>query len=143
MSAAVRSSLKLTTAALALIAAAASAGFLWSSRGAGVTVRADTKNTPAAVVVFASLGRVEGLSETAQVGAATDGIVKAIYVDEGQSVSKGTLLGNIGCDDLSPMLQAALADAEAARQSKIRLLRGTRAEEKKVASASGVFLLDD
>jgi HlyD family secretion protein len=134
MSAAVRSSLKLTTAALALIAAAASAGFLWSSRGAGVTVRADTKNTPAAVVVFASLGRVEGLSETAQVGAATDGIVKAIYVDEGQSVSKGTLLGNIGCDDLSPMLQAALADAEAARQSKIRLLRGTRAEEKKVAN---------
>jgi HlyD family secretion protein len=133
MSAAVRSSLKRTSAALALIAAAASAGFLWSSRGAGVTVRADTTKTPAATVVFASLGRVEGLSETAQVGAATDGILKAIYVNEGQSVSKGTLLGKIGCDDLSPMLQGALADTEAARQSKIRLVRGARDEERKVA----------
>jgi HlyD family secretion protein len=135
MSAARRSSLKRTTAALAVIAAAASAGFLWSSRDAGVTVRADANKTPAAtVVVFASLGRVEGLSETAQVGAASDGILKAIYVNEGQAVSKGTLLGDIGCDDLSPMLQAAVADAEAARQSKVRLLRGARDEERKVAN---------
>jgi HlyD family secretion protein len=129
----VRSSLKRTAAALAVIAAAASAGFLWSSRGATVTVRAAGERPAPAVLAFASLGRVEGLSETAQVGAATDGILKAIYVNESQFVRKGTLLGKIGCDDLSPMLQGAIADGEAARQSKIRLLRGARDEEKNVA----------
>ena len=84
-------------------------------------------------VVFASPGRVEGASETSQVGAAADGILKAVYVKEGQFVKRGTLLGEIACDDLKPALQTATAEAEAARQARVRLLRGARDEEKKIA----------
>ncbi|HKR29505.1 MAG TPA: biotin/lipoyl-binding protein, partial [Terriglobales bacterium] len=78
--------------------------------------------------------RIEGLSDTTQVGAAVDGVLKTIYVSEGQAVTKGALLGEIACDDLNDGLTGAMADADAARQGRIRLLRGTRDEERKVAS---------
>jgi multidrug resistance efflux pump len=97
----------------------------------------EAHGTPAdnslATVVFASPGRVEGASETTQVGAAADGVLKAVYVEEGQFVKKGTLLGEIGCEELQPSLQTALAEADGARQARARLLRGARDEEKKIA----------
>ena len=86
-----------------------------------------------ATVVFASPGRVEGASETTQVGAAADGILKSVHVKEGQNVKKGTLLGEIACEELQPSLQTALAEADSARQVRARLLRGARDEEKKIA----------
>jgi multidrug resistance efflux pump len=86
-----------------------------------------------ATVVFASPGRVEGASETTQVGAGADGILKSVYVKEGQNVKKGTLLGEIACEELQPSLQTALAEADSARQVRARLLRGARDEEKKIA----------
>ena len=92
-------------------------------------------NFPSGVdaIVFASPGRVEGASETSQVGAAADGVLKAVFVKEGDFVKRGTLLGQIGCDDLQPALQTAMAEADAARQTRARLLRGAREEEKKIA----------
>src|ERR1700738_4698689 len=50
-----------------------------------------------APVTFASPGRVEGASETTQVGAAADGLLKAVYVKEGQFVKRVSLLGEIAC----------------------------------------------
>src|SRR6266481_5506857 len=93
-----------------------------------------SENAAAAAVVFASPGRVEGASETTQVGAAADGILKAVYVKEGQFVKRGTLLGEIGCDELQASLQTAIAEADSARQTRTRILRGARDEEKKIAS---------
>src|SRR6266481_2405730 len=93
-----------------------------------------SENAAAAAVVFASPGRVEGASETTQVGAAADGILKAVFVKEGQYVKRGTLLGEIGCDDLQASLQTATAEADGARQARTRILRGARDEEKKIAS---------
>jgi HlyD family secretion protein len=93
-----------------------------------------TPNNATGSVVFASPGRVEGASETTQVGAAADGILKAVYVKEGQFVKRGTILGEIACDDLRPALQTAMAEADSARQARARLLRGARDEEKKIAS---------
>jgi multidrug resistance efflux pump len=77
---------------------------------------------------------VEGASETTQVGAAADGILKSVYVKEGQFVKRGTVLGEVACDDLRPALQTAMAEADSARQARARLLRGARDEEKKIAS---------
>src|SRR6266404_2327261 len=87
-----------------------------------------------AIVAFASPGRVEGASETTQVGAAADGILKAVYVKEGQFVKRGTLLAEIACDELQAGLQTAVAEADGARQIRTRILRGARDEEKKVAT---------
>ena len=86
------------------------------------------------VVVFAASGRVEGLSDTINVGAAADGVLKAVYVTEDQFVKKGSLLAEIACNDLQAALQASLAEADAARQARVRLLRGARDEERQVAA---------
>ena len=110
------------------------AAFLGTTRSRNsVQARGIGSGSAAAGVVFASPGRVEGASETTQVGAAADGILKAVYVKEGQFVKRGTLLGEIGCDDLQASLQTAIAEADGARQARTRILRGARDEEKKIA----------
>jgi multidrug resistance efflux pump len=55
-------------------------------------------------------------------------------VKEGQFVKRGTLLGEIACDELQATLQTAIAEADVARQTRTRILRGARDEEKKIAS---------
>src|SRR5882762_7315585 len=109
--------------------------FLGTTRSRNsVQARGTGFDSAVATVVFASPGRVEGASETTQLGAAADGILKAVYVKEGQFVKRGTLLGEIGCDDLQASLQTAIAEADGARQARTRILRGARDEEKKIAS---------
>jgi HlyD family secretion protein len=121
--------------ALGILLAIAGVAFVWNSRNRNsVEAHGVPGNAAFATVVFASPGRVEGASETTQVGAAADGILKAVYAKEGQVVKKGTLLGEIACDDLQAGLQTALAEAESARQIRARLLHGARDEEKKIAS---------
>jgi HlyD family secretion protein len=120
-------------AILAIALVGGSAAFYEISRD-HKPVHADRKSSgEAAEVVFAAPGRVEGLSDTIEIGAGADGVLKAIYVTEHQVVNKGTLLGEIACDDLKASLEASLADADAARQARLRLLRGARNEEKQIA----------
>jgi multidrug resistance efflux pump len=120
---------------LAILLVTAAVAFLVNSRNKdSVEAHGTPASYSAATVVFASPGRVEGASETTQVGAAADGVLKAVYVKEGQLVKKGTLLGEIACEDLQPTLQTALAEADGARQTRTRLLRGARDEERKIAN---------
>ena len=110
-------------------------GFLGTTRNRNsVQARGIPSDSVTATVAFASPGRVEGASETTQVGAAADGILKAVYVKEGQFVKRGTLLGEIACDELQASLQTAIAEADSARQARTRILRGARDEEKKIAT---------
>src|SRR5438093_12155755 len=109
--------------------------FLGSTRNRNsVPARAIPPDSTGASVAFASPGRGEGASETTQVGAAADGILKAVYVKEDQFVKRGTVLGEIACDDLQANLQTAMAEADGARQTRTRLLRGARDEEKRIAT---------
>ncbi|HEX4167910.1 MAG TPA: efflux RND transporter periplasmic adaptor subunit [Bryobacteraceae bacterium] len=85
-------------------------------------------------VVVACPGRIEGRSDTIEVGAATDGIVQAVNVREGQLVQQGAVLAEIGCNDLRSSLQVAEAEAESVKQSRARLLRGSRPEEREAAA---------
>jgi HlyD family secretion protein len=116
---------------LSVLLIAAGADFYWMSRLEN-SVQAH-QSGDAHEVVFASRGRIEGLSDTIEVEAAADGVLKAVNVSEDQFVKKGTLLGEIACDDLNAALNASLAQADAARQARVRLLRGARIEEKRVA----------
>src|SRR5947209_6472422 len=121
--------------ALAILLVIAGVAFLGTSRNRNsVEAHGALLGNSTGAVIFASPGRVEGASETTQVGAAADGVLKAVYVKEGQYVKRGTLLGEIGCDDLQANLQTATAEADSARQARTRILRGARDEEKKIAS---------
>src|SRR5260370_39569443 len=81
-------------------------------------------------VSLACPGRIEGLSDSTDIGAATDGVIQAIDVKEGQRVRQGDMLAEIGCSDLASALRVANAEADSLRQARIRLLRGSRDEER-------------
>lgn len=85
-------------------------------------------------VVLACPGRMEGLTEVIEVGAGIEGVLSEVRVKEGQSVAAGDILAIVACDELKAELQAARAQAEAARQARHRLLRGSREEERRMAA---------
>jgi HlyD family secretion protein len=119
----------------AMVLVIVAGAFLGTTRNRNsVQARGIPSERAAATVAFASAGRVEGASEATQVGAAADGVLKAVYVKEDQFVKRGTLLGEIACDELQAILQTAIAEADVARQTRTRILRGARDEEKKIAS---------
>jgi multidrug resistance efflux pump len=93
----------------------------------------EARSDPGPRISLACSGRVEGRGETVEVGAAADGIVTSIRVVEGQTVPRGALLAEIGCGDLTASLRETEAEAESARQSKLRLMRGSREEERLAA----------
>jgi HlyD family secretion protein len=88
----------------------------------------------AAEIVLACKGKVEGRSETIEVGAAADGVIKAIYVEEGQTVRKGTRVAEIDCSDLEASLPGLFSESEGLRQARVRLLRGSRDQERQIAA---------
>jgi HlyD family secretion protein len=55
-------------------------------------------------------------------------------VKDGQSVSEGQVLAEIGCNDLQAALQVAQAEEESVRQARVRLLRGSRDQERQAAA---------
>jgi HlyD family secretion protein len=118
-----------------LFFAIAAAGALISvsgcSNSGGQKVMASEPSEPTKPgIILASPGRVEGRSETFEVGAGADGLIKAVYVKEGQLVSRGAWLAEIDCPDLKATFEEAKSQAESARQVKARLMRGSRDEER-------------
>ena len=80
-------------------------------------------------VVLACVGRVEGRSETVEVGAAADGVIEQLFVGEGQRIAKGQKLAEIACSDIRAGLQEAKSQAESTRHVRARLVRGAREED--------------
>ncbi len=92
-------------------------------------------------VVFAAPGRVEGSSEVINLGAGMDGLIRELRVREGQEVQAGQVLAVIDRGDLRSELNEARANAESARQARLRLIRGSRSEQRSEAEA-GVNALE-
>lgn len=138
---------RLSKYALVAVAVVASAvvvvtqsGFI-SRQPAKVEASAKTEtaaSSSTANVVLAAPGRVEGLTEVIEVGAGADGVLKEIRVSEGQQVAAGEVLAVVSCGDLAAERQAALAVCDSARQSRQRLLRGSRDEERRIAANEAV-----
>jgi len=104
---------------------------------AGASAHMNAKEAPARAaitVALASPGRIEGLSDLVEVGAGIDGVIQTIHVKEGQIVQQGDLLAEIECHDLQTGLEVAHAEAESLKQARVRLLRGSRDEERQAAA---------
>ena len=93
------------------------------------------QNAASPAPVLAAPGRVEGQSEVVEVGAAVDGVIAAVLVNEGQVVKAGELIARLACDDLEADIGAAKAAENSARQTKARLVRGSRDEERRASAA--------
>lgn len=88
---------------------------------------------PAGNIVLSAPGRVEGASESIEVGAQMDGVVRTILVEEGQLVKKGQKVAEMHCPELPAELAHAEAVVEQTRQTRVRVERGSRDEERRVA----------
>jgi multidrug resistance efflux pump len=87
-----------------------------------------------APIALACPGRIEGKSETISVGAAIDGVIQSINVREGQAVTRGETLALIGCSDLHSSREVARAETDSLRQTRVRLMHGSRDEERQAAA---------
>jgi HlyD family secretion protein len=85
-------------------------------------------------IVLACAGRVEGHSDVVNVGAGADGVLTAVLVQEGQQVRAGQVIALIDCREIESQIDEARALTERARQNRLRLLRGSRLEERRKAA---------
>ena len=123
------------TAAVAITVLITQSGFV-SRQPAKVeaSAKAETTASPLAAVALAAPGRVEGMSEVIEVGAGADGVLQDVRVHEGQQVAAGEVLAIVSCGDVEAEQQAAMAATDSARQTRQRLLRGSRDEERSIVS---------
>jgi HlyD family secretion protein len=95
-------------------------------------------------IVAAAQGRVEGRTEKIEVESSTDGVIDRLLVSEGQKIARDQVVATLACNDLESTRLALEAALESAKQARIRVLRGSRDEERRVAdqdvrSAQAVF----
>jgi ABC exporter DevB family membrane fusion protein len=103
-------------------------------------VAAETPGGPRPVsrdeVIFAAQGRIEGLNEAIQIGAAASGLLDSMPYKEGDFVEKGRVIAHIDCKPIESERRVALAELDAAAAAHQRLLRGSRTEERLEAEAN-------
>jgi HlyD family secretion protein len=133
--------LKLASAIITVIALSAAAFFVY---GPAPSIKASTQAvaiapaSPPASIALASPGRIEGQSDPIDVGGAIDGIIQSIRVREGERVARGQVLAELDCRELQSALPIVQAEAESLRQTRERLLRGSRTEEREAAAQKTV-----
>jgi multidrug resistance efflux pump len=96
--------------------------------------RAEADSAGSSVFVSAP-GRVEGASETTEIGSAMDGVIREVLVEEGDRVEAGAVLATLECGDLEAAFGAARAGHRRSVESRRRVVRGAREEERRVAEA--------
>jgi len=109
---------------------------VWSSFPRPAATRSAVAAAPAQAgptVIAAAQGRVEGRTENIEVEASADGVIRSLPVREGQRVAKDEIIGQLACDNLDSEVRALEASRESAKQARVRLLRGSRDEERRVA----------
>lgn len=128
--------LRLIAAILSILAVAGLLVFALARNGfrKNGVVRDESQNQKGAKaqdeIVLACPGRVEGQSDVINVGAGADGILTAVLVQEGQQVKAGQVIALVNCREIESQIDEARALAEKARQNRLRLLRGSRPEER-------------
>ena len=132
--------LRLIAAILSILAVAGLLVFALARNGfrkqTVVSGKSETKKETNAreEIVLACPGRVEGQSDVINVGAGADGVLTAVLVQEGQQVRAGQVIALIDCREIESQIDEARALAEKARQNRLRLLRGSRPEERSKAA---------
>lgn len=89
---------------------------------------------PSRTRVAAAQGRVEGRSENVEVEASADVVIQTVLVKEGQAISKNQVIARIACETLDFEIRSLEASLDSSRQSRVRLLRGSRDEERRAAA---------
>src|SRR5262249_58199902 len=87
-------------------------------------------------VALACPGRIEGATETINIGAGISGVLAAVLVEEGRHVDAGDVIARFDCADVEAESRAEASAVDVAIESRQRLLRGSRDEERREARAT-------
>jgi ABC exporter DevB family membrane fusion protein len=124
---------KSITLILAAIALGAGA-FLYPSNKQNAVSSAAVKHA-APTGVIAAAGRTEPLSEEVRVASEIDGKLKAIFVEEGQSVKRGQAIATLENADYAARVELARATLRERQAAFDRLVHGARSFERREAKA--------
>jgi HlyD family secretion protein len=119
-----------------MVAIVSSAAALTLMRSGNATLSASDSKLPLATSPqIAALGRIEPIAEDRDIAAVITGKIKAVNVDEGDSVTAGQIIAEIESDDMRARLLAAEAKVKLREAELQRLLNGARQEEREEARA--------
>jgi len=106
-------------------------------RGRGQSVSSSvTKTSPANTGLIAAPGRVEAISEEIRVSSELSGRLKKVYVEEGDRVQRGQVMGEMENDDYRARVAAAEAEVAQREAELRRTVNGARTQERREAEAS-------
>lgn len=91
-------------------------------------------SAPPPSIALASPGRIEGKSDPIELGAAVDGVIRAIHVREGQYVARDQVVAELDCGEMEAAKRIAGSEVEIAQQRRELLLHGSRQEEREAAA---------
>ena len=86
--------------------------------------------------VISGPGRVEPVSEDIKLGSELSGKLKAVYVEEGDPITRGQLLAELQNDDYHAQIASAEAQVLAKEATLRKVVNGARAQERLEAMAS-------
>ena len=95
--------LKLVVAIITVVGLSGAAFLVHDVYGPTIAIKASTRSTgtdpaqPAISIALASPGRIEGQSDSIDVGGGIDGVIRLIRVREGQRVGRGQILAELDC----------------------------------------------
>jgi HlyD family secretion protein len=102
---------------------------------ASTEATAKARATTAGDTVVAAAGRVEGASETVEIGAEVSGRIVEMLVDEGADVAAGQVLARLDALDYRARVRSGEARVAVARAEFDRLVNGARPEDRREAEA--------
>jgi HlyD family secretion protein len=103
------------------------------SRTAATPVPAQTNRSESLV---AGPGRVEPTSEDIKLGSELSGKLKAVYVEEGDTIRRGQVLAELENDDYRAQVASAEADVTAKEATLRKVVNGARSQERLEAWSS-------
>ena len=119
---------------LIVIGAASLAASAWALQGGAQVTEASVPIAHENSLVAAA-GRVEGASETVEIGAEISGRIVDMLVDEGADVQAGQALARLDSLDYRARVRSAEARVAVAEAERDRLVNGARPEDRREAEA--------
>ena len=80
--------------------------------------------------LVAGPGRVEPTSEDIKLGSELSGKLKAVYVEEGDTIHRGQVLAELENDDYRAQVASAEADVTAKEATLRKVVNGARSQER-------------
>jgi len=120
---------------LIVIGAASLAVSAWAMQGRAQVAETNVPVAHEKPIVVAAAGRVEGASETVEIGADISGRIVDMLVDEGADVQPGQVLARLDSLDYRARVRSAEARVGVAVAERDRLVNGARPEDRRQAEA--------